>query len=155
LSTLSRDADVQLFRFRIDGLDTNLAIPAEWTLGVARLPFVTRIPFAPPAIRGLSRWQETPVSIVDLRMLLQEDVSASRGKATGGHHLIVRTLGARGGGLVGWPIMAGADTVRVAAQMAVAAMPEGIRAGTIHAAVTIGDEAVLLLNPLGLFAVAA
>jgi chemotaxis signal transduction protein len=151
LSTWNRVEDIRLFRFRVDGVDCDLAIPAQWTAGVAQLPFVTPIPFAPPSIYGISRWQDKPVSIVDLRMLLQADGNTTVGHASGGYHLIARAPSVGGEGLVGWPIKAGADTLRVAAQMPPAVIPAGIKEGAIHAAVAIGDAPLLLLDLVRLF----
>jgi len=145
-----------LFRFGVPGLNAALAVPIEQLIGVAHLTFVTRVPFAPPTILGLSRWQSAPVVILDLRRVLDPAAPPDDGQEfLGLHHLIVKIAIDNQISLVGCPILGGGQIMNVSMSLPRAAMPAGIVPEMVHQAVLIADTPVLLLDMMRLPALIA
>lgn len=141
----------RLFRFNVPGLDVALAIPVEQMVSVARLPFVTRIPCAPPSILGLGRWQLIPTIIIDLRLALDPAGQPDAGQDYADHlHVIIKIAFKNQINLVGCPILAGGQMLNVPLSVPKAALPAGIAPEAIHQAVLIGDAPVLLLDTMHL-----
>jgi chemotaxis signal transduction protein len=141
----------RLFRFSVPGLDAELAIPIEQMVGVARLPFVTRIPCTPPAILGMAQWQETPTVIIDLRLVLDPAAEPAAAQDYADyHHVIIKIIFENKVNLVGCPILAGGQMVSVPLSLPKAELPAGISAEVIHQAVLVGDIPILLLNTMRL-----
>ncbi len=136
----------RLFRFNVPGVEVVLAIPIEQLIGVARLPFLTPVPGMPPAILGLSRWQSTPVVVLDLRRFIDETALDGEQDFLAMHHVIIKVAIQNQINLVGCPILASSQMISVPLQLPRAELPPGLNSMIIHQAVSIDDVCVLLLN---------
>ena len=139
-------SQAKLFRFTVPGLGPTLAIPIEQLIGVARLPFVTEVPCTPPAILGLSRWQDTPVTLVDLGRLLDETAPDNGQDFSAMRHLVFKIADQGQIVLAGCPILTGSQMISVPLRLPRADVPAGINPALIHQAVSIDGAPVLLLD---------
>jgi chemotaxis signal transduction protein len=128
----------------------------EQLVSVARLPFVTRIPCAPPSILGLGSWQDIPVVIVDLRRVIDPGAPRAAAPTFPDYlHVVVKVVCENEVGLVGCPIQPGGQIVSVPLVVPGVTLPAGIAVDAVHRAVLIGDSPTLLLNMLRLPALLA
>ena len=150
MTSANAPTQAKLFRFNVPGLEPELAIPIEQLVGVARLPFLTHVPCTPPAILGLSRWQDSPVVLVDLRRLIDETALDGDQDFSALHHVIVKIAVQNQINLIGCPILAGSQMISVPLRLPRAAVPEGVNLTIVHRAVTIDGAPVLLLDTMRL-----
>ena len=150
MSYNSAPGSARLFRFSVPGLDDALAIPLGQMMGVARLPFVTRIPCTPAAILGLGRWQEQPVMVLDLAAILAPAGRPADLAPAEQLHMIARTAFGEQVCLVACPIRPGGQIINVPLKVPGAALPDGLAAGVVHQAALIDGAPTLLIDLLRL-----
>lgn len=150
MSLISAPSQVRLFRFSVPGLEAALAIPLEQMLGVARLPFVTRVPCAPPAILGLGRWQEQPVTVLDLRLILDPAAERARRDIPDQLHMVVKIAFKDSLCLAACPIRPGGQIISAPPRVPGAALPAGLAADLVHQAALIDGVPTLLIDLLRL-----
>lgn len=151
MSSHNAPAQARLFRFSVPGLDAALAAPLEQMMGVARLAFVTRVPCTPPAILGLTRWQDSPAVVIDLRRILDPAAEpAAAGDYVDYHHMVARVAVENRIGLVAWPIRAGGQIINAPLMVPGADPPSGLASEAVHRTVLIDSTPTLLVNMLRL-----
>lgn len=148
-----RRSHPQLFQFVVPGLpETRLAVAMQEVLGVSTLSAVTPVPFAPPFIVGLARWQDSAATVVSLAGALGANGAAPFNHNPAIHHLIVRVAVDGRLDTVAWPILPGAGTVSIPPQAVRTAVPANLNAKMVYAAIDLLGSTIVLVDLAGLAA---
>jgi chemotaxis signal transduction protein len=135
-----------LLVFTVPGLpDLSLAVAMIETLESTDLMPSTPVPLAPPAVLGLSNWQGTAVTVVDLAQLLLCDRSVPLA-AGDCRFLVVQVIVNGKLDYVAWPILPGATIYRASAQIPQAKQPDFLNPALVRASIVAGDRSLILLN---------
>jgi len=144
-------AGARLLRFKVPGLpEMSLAVTLQEVLEVTELGAITRVPFAPPFLTGLSEWRNSIVTVVDMADLLCRDALQRPYRAIGTHHLVAKVLVGNRLDAVAWSIVSGASMVSAPSQVPQASIPRELLPQGIYATVAIADTPLALLNLAGI-----
>jgi chemotaxis signal transduction protein len=139
-----RHTHFDLLVFGVPGLpDLSLALALNEVLGITALVAPTPIPLAPPALLGLSKWHNSPFSVVDLAQLL---CGQRAPWITDPRYLVARVAVNTQLDYVAWPILPGATIYRAAAQSPRAEPSELLNPALVRASINAGGHSLILLN---------
>ena len=144
-------AGTRLLQFKVPGLpELALAVTLQEVLEVTELGSITRVPFAPPFLVGLSEWRGSLVSVVDMADLLCRDALPRPYRATGAYYLIAKVSVGNRLDTIAWSIVSGASMLSAPSQVPQASSPYKLLSQGIYAAITISDIPLVLLNLAGI-----
>lgn len=148
---MALDNSIKLLSFRVPGLpDLSLAVALQEVLEITELGSVTKVPFAPHLLTGLSEWRGSVVTVVDMADVLYENTPPRPAPPAGLHQLVAQAIVDDHADAIAWSIMPNASIVNAPSQAPQASIPVDLLPQGVYAAVTLSEAPLVLLNLAGI-----
>ena len=153
---MQTDSDIRhhtahLFRFTVPNLpEMAFVIAQQEVVEVSEIPPLTRVPFAPFFVIGISKWRARLLTVIDMASAFLSSHPKTPFAESNRRYLITQTAIDTGSEFIAWPVEIGSRVQSVSSQVLAAEKPPHLNPAMMRTVIHVENETLIWLNVEGI-----